>query len=127
MSRYALSAPSVANRVRTSAFAAASSTAVINRFTPFDARDDRGALFENLVVAALLKRNLYARRPFNTYFWRTHEGYEIDLVLENVQRQELWAMQTTTTGKASFSRAFASYQPTQSLVVNLENGYRFCW
>ncbi|MFZ1404991.1 MAG: ATP-binding protein [Anaerolineae bacterium] len=101
--------------------------AVINRFTPFDARDDRGALFENLVVAALLKRNLYARRPFNTYFWRTHEGYEIDLVLENVQRQELWAMQTTTTGKASFSRAFASYQPTQSLVVNLENGYRFCW
>lgn len=101
--------------------------AVINRFTPFDARDDKGALFENLVVAALQKRNLYARHPFNTYFWRTHEGYEIDLVLENVQRHELWALQTTTTGKASFSRAFAVYQPAQSLVVNLENVYRFCW
>ena len=101
--------------------------AVINRFFPFEARDDRGALFENLIVAAILKRNLYAQRPFNLYFWRTYQGYEIDLVLENRHEPEIFAMQITTTGKASFSQAFGSYQPAQRLVVDLQNAYRFCW
>jgi hypothetical protein len=35
--------------------------------------------------------------------------------------------QITTTGKASLSTIFASYNPAQRLVVNLENAYRFCW
>lgn len=100
---------------------------VINRFSPFEARDDKGALFENLVMASILKRNLYARRPFNAYFWRTYEGYEIDLVLENVQNQEIWAFQSTMAGKASFSRAFSTYHPAQTFLVTLENAYRFCW
>jgi predicted AAA+ superfamily ATPase len=59
--------------------------AVINRFAPLMLREDRGALFENQVVASILKRNLYARRRYNAYFWRTYQGYEIDLVLEDVQ------------------------------------------
>jgi predicted AAA+ superfamily ATPase len=101
--------------------------AVINRFFPFDAREDRGALFENLIVAAILKRNLYSRRPFNPYFWRTYQGAEIDLVLENTLRPELLALQITTTGKASFPQTFASYQPSEKLVVDLQNAYRFCW
>lgn len=101
--------------------------AVINRFFPFDARDDRGALFENLIVASILKRNLYSQRPYNAYFWRTYQGYEIDLVLESVQQPETLAMQITTTGKASFSATFDSYNPAQRLVVDLQNAYRFCW
>jgi predicted AAA+ superfamily ATPase len=101
--------------------------AVINRFTPFETRDDRGALFENLVVASILKRNLYAQKPFNAYFWRTYQGYEIDLVLQHVQKQELWAIQITASGKAHFSRAFDVYHPNQTFVVNLNNAYCFCW
>jgi hypothetical protein len=101
--------------------------AVINRFFPFETRDDRGALFENLIVASLLKRNLYAQRPYNPYFWRTYQGYEIDLVLESTQRPETLAVQITTTGKASFSATFGSYNPAQRLIVDLQNAYRFCW
>lgn len=101
--------------------------AVINRFFPFEGRDDRGALFENLIVAAILKRNLYAQRPYNAYFWRTYQGYEIDLVLENTRQPEITALQITTTGRASFSQSFDSYQPAQRLVVDLQNAYRFCW
>ncbi len=101
--------------------------AVINRFFLFETRDDKGALFENLVIAALLKRNLYARRPFNAYFWHAYRGAEIDLVLEHTQNQNIYAFQITTRGKASFSRAFDSYQPVQKYVVGLENAYRFCW
>jgi len=101
--------------------------AVINRFFPFEARDDKGAIFENLVIASILKRNLYAQRPFTPYFWRTYQGYEIDLVLESNHTQEFWAFQITSADKDSFSKAFDAYQPTRTFVVTPENAYRFCW
>jgi hypothetical protein len=101
--------------------------AVINRFFPFEARDDKGVIFENLVIASILKRNLYAQRPFTPYFWRTYQGYEIDLVLESNQTQEFWAFQITSADKDSFSKAFDAYQPTRTFVVTPENAYRFCW
>ena len=101
--------------------------AVINRFAPLEARDDRGALFENLVVSSALKRNLYAHRPYNAYFWRTYQGYEIDLVLESSQNQEIQAFQITWTEKAAFSRAFGAYKPSKTHIVTPDNAYRFCW
>jgi hypothetical protein len=101
--------------------------AVINRFFTFETREDKGALFENLVIASVLKRNLYSHRPFNPYFWRNYQGNEIDLVLENVNKQELWAFQVTTTGSAKFSRSFDVYQPARKTVIGLENAYQFCW
>jgi len=101
--------------------------AVIKRFFPFEARDDKGAIFENLVIASILKRNLYAQRPFNAYFWRTYQGYEIDMVLESNQSQEYWTFQITSSHKASFSKAFEVYHPTKSFVVTPDNAYRFCW
>jgi uncharacterized protein len=100
---------------------------VINRFFSFETRDDKGALFENFIIASIMKRNYYEGRTFNLYFWRTYQGYEIDLILEGVQDQELWAFQITTTGKANFSRAFDAYNPTSKIVISLENAYRFCW
>jgi predicted AAA+ superfamily ATPase len=101
--------------------------AVINRFTPLDARDDKGALLENLVVASIMKRNLYAHRPYNAYFWRSYQGYEIDLVLESNQNQDLQAFQITWAEEAAFSRAFDAYAPVKTFVVTSENAYRFCW
>jgi uncharacterized protein len=106
---------------------------VIDRFFPFENRDDKGAIFENLVIASILKRNLYAQRPYNAYFWRTYQGYEIDLVLESNQSQEFWAFQITCgevlriRHKDSFSKAFETYQPSKTFVVTPENAYRFCW
>ena len=101
--------------------------AVINRFGALEARDDKGMLLENLIVASVMKRNLYSRRPYNAYFWRTYQGYEIDLVLESNQDQKLQAFQITWAEKTTFSRAFDAYKPVQTFVVTPENAYRFCW
>ncbi len=101
--------------------------AVINRFAPIETRDDKGMLLENLVVASVMKRNLYAHRPYNAYFWRTYQGYEIDLVLENNQDQKLQVFQVTWAEKAAFSRAFEVYKPAKTYVVTPDNAYRFCW
>ncbi len=100
---------------------------VISRYFPLETRDDLGAIFENLIIASILKRNTYSRKPFNAYFWRTYQGYEIDLVLENSTTQELWAFQISFSGKSTFSRAFDVYRPAKTFMVNMENAYRFCW
>lgn len=101
--------------------------ALLNQFYPFEARDDKGAIFENLIITSIMKRNLYDGRPFNAYFWRTYQGYEIDLVLESNRTQELWAFQISLSGKIKFSRAFDIYKPSRLFPVQKENAYRYCW
>ncbi len=45
----------------------------------------RGALFENWVITEYLKRRWNAGKQANLFFWRSHGGLEIDLVLEQGQ------------------------------------------
>jgi len=42
----------------------------------------KGAVFENLVIADLLKKYLNSGRDPQLYFWRDHRGKEIDLLIE---------------------------------------------
>ena len=46
----------------------------------------RGALFENWVVAELLKSRGNRGKSDNLFFWRNHVGQEIDIVAEHGQR-----------------------------------------
>jgi len=43
----------------------------------------KGAIFENLVIADLLKKRLNKGLEPNLYFWRDHRGKEIDLLIAN--------------------------------------------
>jgi predicted AAA+ superfamily ATPase len=56
--------------------------ALINNFNPLDLRGDVGALWENFFVSERLKANANARRHVNAYFWRTHDGAEVDYLEE---------------------------------------------
>ncbi len=53
---------------------------VISNFNPLSLRDDAGALWENYVLVERLKRNLYTGHLAESYFWRTYDRQEIDLV-----------------------------------------------
>jgi len=55
---------------------------VISQYNLLSDRNDIGALFENFIVMERLKANSYKFRPSFTYFWRTYDGQEIDLVEE---------------------------------------------
>lgn len=55
---------------------------LINNFNSVALRDDTGALWENYVLAERLKYNLYTGQLAESYFWRTYDGQEIDLVEE---------------------------------------------
>lgn len=42
----------------------------------------RGALFENLIIAEIVKRYVHHRREPPVYFWRDQTGHELDLLIE---------------------------------------------
>ena len=54
-----------------------------NNFNPLSMRDDVGLLWENYVQVERLKLNLYTGRFARSYFWRTYDRQEIDLVEEH--------------------------------------------
>lgn len=59
---------------------------LIGNFNPLALRDDAGALWENYVLAERMKYNLYTGRHARSYFWRTYDRQEIDLVEDHAGR-----------------------------------------
>lgn len=56
--------------------------AVISQFNALDSRNDIGSLWENFLMIERLKKRSYKRIHGYSYFWRTYEQKEIDLVEE---------------------------------------------
>lgn len=56
--------------------------ALINNFNPMELRADKGAIFENYVIAEFIKQNSNRLYKSNFYFWRTYTQKEIDLIEE---------------------------------------------
>jgi predicted AAA+ superfamily ATPase len=55
---------------------------IIGNFNPLHLRLDKGALWENFLVAERLKQNVYKDTFAKMYFWRTKQQQEIDFVEE---------------------------------------------
>ncbi|PIZ24143.1 ATPase [Candidatus Collierbacteria bacterium CG_4_10_14_0_8_um_filter_43_86] len=56
--------------------------AVLENFNELDSRDDLGALWENLLISERQKYTNYHDIFGRSYFWRTYDGSEVDLVEE---------------------------------------------
>lgn len=54
--------------------------AIINDFSPLALRQDTGMLWENYVVSERIKRNAYVQYTPASFFWRTYDQQEIDIV-----------------------------------------------
>ena len=57
--------------------------AVLNQFDTSDLRPDIGALFENWLIAEIMKRNLQRPNPAELHFWRSRSQSEVDLVIRD--------------------------------------------
>lgn len=55
---------------------------LIQNFNALNLRDDVGQLWENYLVSERMKTNHYHDRLVNSYFWRTYDQKEIDLIEE---------------------------------------------
>lgn len=89
---------------------------LISNFSNIDLRTDKGALWENFLLAERLKNNRYQRRYANTYFWRTHDKAEIDYIEEEdgiLNAFELkWKAQ-----KVRFANSFLEAYPNHKTAV----------
>lgn len=56
--------------------------AILNSFACHELRNDIGQLFENFLIAEIMKRNTLQSSPVDAYFWRTVSRSEVDLVLK---------------------------------------------
>ena len=78
--------------------------AVLNLFDTSEQRPDLGALFENYLIAEIMKRNVQRSAPDELFFWRSRGQSEVDLILKSgdeLQAFEIkWARSRKNPGKA---------------------------
>jgi predicted AAA+ superfamily ATPase len=56
--------------------------ALIRNYNQINLRNDVGQLWENYLMSERMKVNSYLKRRVNSYFWRTYDQQEIDLIEE---------------------------------------------
>jgi uncharacterized protein len=62
-----------------------------------DSHSMKGGLFENLVIAELVKVNYHNHQLKDYWFWRDSNGNEIDLLCENKERHDIYEIKATKT------------------------------
>lgn len=62
----------------------------------------RGAIFENLLMAELLKHQYHAYQKTDFYFWRDNNGLELDLLFEEAGRMKIAEIKSAQTVNPAF-------------------------
>lgn len=95
--------------------------AVISNFSPLSIRQDVGALWENYFIYERNKSNINNNLPANSFFWRTYDRQEIDLIEE--RNGELCAFELKWGNKhPAAPKPFISAYPSSSYsIIDKEN------
>lgn len=79
---------------------------IIRNYSPINLRNDKGALWENFLIAERWKRNDYAGYFPNRFFWRTHAQQEIDYIEETKGKLKGWEFKYSAKAKKSIPKTF---------------------
>jgi predicted AAA+ superfamily ATPase len=90
---------------------------LINNFNELSLRTDGGAIFENFVVAEMIKKEANKSQKANFYFWRTYEQKEIDLVTEKNGAIMAYEMKLHKPKKTGNFVAFQEQYPESKMSV----------
>jgi len=94
---------------------------LIANHNPMSLRGDTGQVWENYIVSERIKVLDYAGTGMNSYFWRTHDGQEIDVVEEEGGKlagyEIKWGKCRTKPPRAWMS----SYPDATFRIVNKDN------
>lgn len=96
--------------------------ALINNFNPLALRDDIGALWENYALVERMKANLYHGRNVQSYFWRTYDRKEIDLIEEAGGTLKAFEMKWSA-GKNAAPAGWAQAYPGSSFTTIHRDNY----
>lgn len=91
---------------------------LIRRFAPVDMRDDIWALWENFIIAEILKSDSNTNRFLLSYFWRTKTWQEIDLVQDHNGQLSAYEIKRNPKKSPSRPKSFIeTYTPTLHCVT----------
>lgn len=99
---------------------------IIAQFNGLDQRNDVGLLWENFVFMERLKHRTYSSLYANTYFWRTYDQQEIDLVEERDGGLFGYECKWSASKKALPPKAWkAAYPDARFTVIHPQNYFDF--
>jgi uncharacterized protein len=100
--------------------------AIINDFSPFETRKDKGNLFENFIINEFIKENEYQEKFQKFYFWRNNEQQEIDLIIEKNGQLQVIEIKWSPKSKAKVPLSFSNKYPEASFkAINSGNFWEF--
>ncbi len=96
--------------------------AIIEDFRPFDLRQDRGNLWENFIIAEIIKLSSNRLRNDRFYFWRNYSGAEVDLVQVSTNGKITAYEIKLTQSRKSPPRSWTETEPNAHFsVINQSN------
>jgi predicted AAA+ superfamily ATPase len=96
--------------------------AIINDFSAYETRKDKGNLFENYIINEIIKDSEYNERFEKFYFWRTNEQQEIDLIIEKNGQLKTIEIKWNAKTKTNLPKTFSNKYPNSDfMVIHSEN------
>ncbi len=96
--------------------------ALIGDFRPINNRLDIGALWENYLMSERMKKLRYEDSSKKSYFWRTTQQQEVDLIEEDIAGLSAFEMKWNEKAKIKFPKTLSRAYPNISLTgVNPAN------
>jgi predicted AAA+ superfamily ATPase len=98
---------------------------IINNLNPLDLRTDKGALWENFLIAERIKLQQYHQIYANNYFWRTIQKQEIDFVEESNGQLTAFEFKWKTKRSAKIPASFLNEYHATGKIIDHENFREF--
>jgi uncharacterized protein len=99
--------------------------AIIQNLNRLDVRVDKGALWENFLISERMKMRSYHKLYANSYFWRTVQKQEIDLIEERDGQLHAFEFKWNRRGKDKLPSSFISEYGAIGQVIDTDNFREF--
>lgn len=95
--------------------------AIIGDFDDFSLRSDKGALWENFLVAERMKQNRYKLTLARSYFWRTTQQQEVDYIEEKGRKLSGFEFKWQPRKANKLPKTFTKRYQATGAVITREN------
>jgi predicted AAA+ superfamily ATPase len=98
---------------------------LINNLNTLDLRTDKGALWENFLIAERIKLQNYYQLHKANYFWRTVQKQEIDFIEEKDGKISAYEFKWNSKGKKKIPASFLREYRAEGTVIDINNFRNF--
>jgi uncharacterized protein len=98
---------------------------IIGNFNPVELRTDKGALWENFLIAERIKQIEYKQTLARPYFWRTKQQQEVDFVEENRGKVFGYEFKWNKKKNQKLPKTFTETYNAEAMVIDRDNFREF--